>query len=101
MYITESGFLGAIGEDLEWGEGTIKLHWKKLGVDGKKAATQGYKGRRQPGSWHNSPAKKGKNRQSISPPKNKSTYIISSGVVEIVVLNLLHQGCSLQWLHFA
>lgn len=39
MYITESGFLGATGEDLEWGEGTIKLHWKKLGVDGKKAAT--------------------------------------------------------------
>lgn len=33
--------------------------------------------------------RKGKNHQSISPPKNKSTYIISPDVAEIVVLNLL------------
>lgn len=39
MHITESGFLGAVGRDLEWGGGTIKLHWKKLGVDEQKAAT--------------------------------------------------------------
>lgn len=39
MHITESGVLGAIGGDREWGRGTIKLHWKELGVNGKKAAT--------------------------------------------------------------
>lgn len=74
------------------GDGTIKLHCKKVGVDGMKAATLGYKGRRRPGSWHSSPAKKGKNHQSISPPKNKSTYIISPDGVETVMLNLLLCG---------
>lgn len=39
MHITESGFLGANGGDLQGVGGIIKLHWNKLGVGGKKAAT--------------------------------------------------------------
>lgn len=39
MHITESGFLGATGGDLDGGGGTIKLHWKKVGVGRKKVAT--------------------------------------------------------------
>lgn len=71
--IAESGFLGKRGRG--WKDRTIKLQWKMSGTGGMKAATLGCTGRRQPGSWHNSPAKKGKNHQSISPPKNKSNIL--------------------------
>lgn len=57
-----------------WEKRTITLQWKMMVTDGMKAATLGLQGRSQPGSWHNSPAKKGKNHPSISPPKIEVIY---------------------------
>lgn len=131
MQTTESGFFGENGGNGEGGGmGAMKLHQKKLGADGKKAATWAV---RAGGSLAVGTIVQRRKRKiiilSISPPKNKSTYrprwngdsgvlnLLHGGVrhlAPLIIQNqhiqlflqrflplVLHQGCPLQWLHVA